>query len=87
MKDKYNDIKNQENIAKHGISFDAVAEFELETAITRIDDRLDYGEVRYVSYGMRNNRLYVLVWTERDGELRPISFRKANKRERKRYEV
>jgi len=48
MKDKYNDIKNQENIAKHGISFDAVAEFELETAITRIDDRLDYGEVRYV---------------------------------------
>lgn len=87
MNSRYSTIKNQENIAKHGISFDAISEFEFETAFTRIDSRFDYGEIRFVSYGMRNKRLHVLVWTQRDDEVRPISFRKANKKERKRYEI
>ncbi|MEK6746010.1 MAG: BrnT family toxin [Pseudomonadota bacterium] len=86
MKNWYDQEKNQENIAKHGISFDDIAEFELENAFTKIDNRFDYGEVRYVSYGLKGNRLHVLVWTERNGEVRPISFRKANMKERKRYE-
>jgi hypothetical protein len=87
MNSIYSTSKNEENITKHGISFDRVSEFELERAVTKIDNRFDYGEVRFISYGMMNNRLHVLVWTERNGEVRPISFRKANRKESKQYEI
>ena len=81
----YDERKNKENIDKHGVSFDYVAEFNWESAITVEDTRYDYGENRYISYGLVGDRVYVLVWTPRNG-IRPISFRKANKREVKRYE-
>lgn len=32
-----------------------------------------------------DHRLHVAVWTERDGEVRAISVRKANEREQERY--
>lgn len=86
MNSKYDSAKNKENIEKHGISFDDVHEFEFENAVTKIDNRFKYNEIRFISYGMRNNRLHALVWTERNGEVRPISFRKANKRERSDYD-
>jgi len=57
-----------------------------DTVITYIDARTDYGEKRFVTYGMRFGRLHCLIWTPRDGSIRPISFRKANSRERKTYE-
>lgn len=85
MKQPYDIAKNQENIAKHGVSFDDVAGFEWDNSITRADDRRNYGEDRFISYGMLNNRLHVLVWTQRNGNVRPISFRKANAREREFY--
>jgi uncharacterized DUF497 family protein len=78
--------KNSENIAKHGISLAAFVDFDFEYAIHTTDNRMDYKEVRYVSYGWLNKRLHCLVWTLREGAIRPISLRKANKRERKFYE-
>ncbi len=78
--------KNRVNIAKHGLSFDDIEALEWSTAITSDDSRTDYGELRFVTYGMRHNRLHCLIWTGRDGVLRPISFRKANAREREKYE-
>lgn len=86
MKTEYNEAKNTDNIAKHGISFELVAELDWSNSVTKIDARFAYGETRYISYCIRNNRLHVLVWTKRNGVIRPISFRKANKRERKQYE-
>ena len=86
MNDAYDTKKNQENILKHAVSFEDVALFEWDTAITTKDARKEYGESRFVSYGLIGERLHVLVWTRRDGTIRPISFRKANKRERRFYE-
>jgi uncharacterized protein len=82
----YSQPKNSENISKHGISFDRIADFDWDNALTMEDTRFDYGESRFISYGMIDNRLYVLVWTPRDDIVRPISLRKANARERKYYE-
>lgn len=81
MNDKYNQSKNNANINKHGLSFETIDEFNWETAITKEDNRSDYGERRFISYGYIKDRLHVLVWTIRSGLPRPISFRKANQRE------
>lgn len=82
----YDATKNKENIDKHGISFDDVDLFEWESAITKQDIRQDYQESRFISLGFVESRLHALVWTLRNGNIRPISFRKANARERRRYE-
>lgn len=50
-----------------------------------IDDRHEYGEVRYVALGYLENRLHVLCFTEASDGIRVISFRRANDREVKRY--
>lgn len=50
------------------------------------DDRFDYGEIRNVAFGHIAGRLFACVYTDRGDERRVISLRKANKRERKRYD-
>ncbi len=86
MKIEYDEKKNQTNYSKHGIEFSAVSDLNWDSVISKKDSSKEYGEKRIVSYGFLNERLYVLVWTARDGSVRPISFRKANGRERKEYE-
>lgn len=83
----FDPVKNALNIANHGVSFEAVKYFEWRIAFTTPDLRKDYGEERFISYGKMRERLHVLVWTPRNGKARPISFRKANKRERTFYET
>ena len=52
-----------------------------------LDDREDYGEVRWIGIGLFELRVVVLVFAEVDEEtIRIISFRKAIKDERKRFE-
>lgn len=82
----YDSEKNAENIRRHGVAFEEVDELDWEFAVTRRDARKDYGEVRFVTYAWLYGRLHCLVWTWRFGDIRPISFRKANSKERKRYE-
>jgi uncharacterized DUF497 family protein len=43
---------------------------------TAIDDRFDYGEVRYVTYGWMEQVAVAVVWTGRDGVRRVISMRR-----------
>lgn len=83
MKIEYDEAKNKANYSKHGIEFSAVSELNWDSVISKNDIRKEY---RIVSYGFLNERLYVLVWTARNGYIRPISFRKANGRERNEYE-
>jgi hypothetical protein len=51
---------------------------------TREDTRFAYPEVRYVTAGMLDDRMVIIVWTPRD-KPHIISMRKANDREQKRY--
>ena len=87
IKIEYDQVKNAINLAKHGVSFERVSELDFDSAIVTQDIRNDYGEIRFIGYAMLNLRLYCLVWTPRNGYMRPISFRKANKREIKDYEI
>ena len=77
--------KDQANIAKHGVSLSRAADFVMEMARVSQDDRADYGEERLIAVGPLDNRLYIMIFTLRDGTIRVISLRKANRREVERY--
>jgi uncharacterized DUF497 family protein len=68
------------------LSFERVRDFDFGTANVAIDDRRDYGEVRYVATGYLEKRLHILCFTETMLGIRVISFRKANNREVRKYE-
>ena len=53
--------------------------------LTVEDDRRNYGEGRFITVGLLDGGMVVLVWTPRDDAYRIISMRKANERERRIY--
>jgi uncharacterized DUF497 family protein len=87
MEITYDSNKSERNITERGLSFERAADFELATAITKIDNRREYGETRYMSIGFLDDRLHVMCFTETELGIRVISFRKANQREVKNYET
>jgi uncharacterized DUF497 family protein len=73
--------KNARNTAVHGISLARAVDFEWNAALNVEDIRRDYGERQFQAFGHIESRLYVLVYTPREGRAHVISLRKANKRE------
>lgn len=85
MRIVYDPIKNDRNVRERGLSFERVVDFDFATALFLVDDRRDYGESRHVAIGHLEDRLHVLCFVERPNGIRVVSFRKANKRESRRY--
>jgi uncharacterized DUF497 family protein len=82
---EWDEKKRQINLRLHGFDFeDAERVFESETT-TVADERFDYGEIRYVSFGMLQDLVVAVVYTEEDDVLRVISLRKATRNEEKEY--
>ena len=85
MKFEWDEAKNRSNYTKHGIDFnDAIGIFTSLRA-TSVDNRKNYGEIRKITIGEIEKTVCVVVYAERDGATRIISARKANARERSRY--
>ncbi|HEY6321870.1 MAG TPA: BrnT family toxin [Thermoanaerobaculia bacterium] len=85
MQVEWDEAKREENLRKHGIDFVGVEMlFEGFTA-TIEDDRLDYGEQRFVTFGTMDGRVVAVVHTEQSDSIRIISIRKATKREEQSY--
>lgn len=80
---QFDPAKNEANIAKHGVSFERAADLEILSVLA--DDRQDYGEIRYRAFGLIDGVAHCLVFTDRQGVLRPISLRRAHHKEMKRY--
>ncbi len=87
MKFEWDENKNQINIKKHGFDFaDAHMVFE-HPMLINLDTREDNDEDRQKGIGLFEMRVVVLVFTEENDEtIRIISFRKAIKDERNRFE-
>lgn len=83
---EWNDGKRAANLAKHGVDFLEAEQFEWSSAIEAKDDRLRYGEERWIALGLIGKRLHVLIYTRRRWVIRLISLRRANKREKDYYE-
>ena len=86
MKYQWDKNKAASNLQKHGIEFaDAISVFSDDLAITIPENRFD--EERFVTIGMDGfGRILVIVFTWRSEEIRLISARLAERRERKQYE-
>lgn len=78
--------KDAINRRKHGISLARAEDFDFEAAVFVVDDREDYGEVRYRALGFLDARLCSLVFTQHGEDIRAISLRKATRHEAKDYE-
>lgn len=82
----YDITKSQHNLRYRGLSFDRVSDLDWSDAWIYQDERNNYGEVRYIAYGMLEERLHFVCFTETEQGVRVISFRKANRREVNLYE-
>jgi uncharacterized DUF497 family protein len=78
--------KRLQTLIARGLDFARAEEVFADAAATLEDARWHYGEHRYITYGFLDDRLTVLVWTKRDKKMRVISMRKANEREKKKYQ-
>lgn len=87
MNFEWDEAKSDACFAERGFDFAYAARafFDPERLI-QADTRHSYGEDRYQLLGKIDGRLFVVVYTPRNGVIRIISARKANQREVKRYE-
>ena len=86
MRITFDPAKNDKNLAERGLSFERVADLDWDTAVAMEDTRKDYGEKRLRILAPLDGRLHVAVITMRGDATHVISFRKANRKEIKRYE-
>jgi uncharacterized protein len=87
MKFEWHEGKNKINIEKHGADFADAHEIFERTMLINQDNRMNYGENRFIGVGYIKSRLMVIIFTRREPNIiRIISLRKANKREQARFE-
>lgn len=77
--------KRQWTLDNRGLDLEADgAEAFAGRTLTLLDDRLDYGEARFQTYGTVRGRLVMVVWTPRNGDRHVISMRHCHEREARR---
>lgn len=89
MEFEWDSEKADSNLRKHFVSFEDAAQVFLDpNRIEAFDARADYGEDRWVTIGLVEPALLVVVYATRGEEVetvRIISARKADKDERAQY--
>ena len=88
MQFEWNSLKATANLKKHGVSFEeAKTVFDNTLAVIFDDEAHSIGEQREIIIGhSRQNRLLLVAFTERFGNVRIISARLATRQEREDYE-
>jgi hypothetical protein len=90
MRLEWDSTKNEENLEKHGISFDEASNLLRGAADSMVvfDDAHSNDEDRFVVIGPIARGIIVVAFTERDEEtIRVRSARAATRTERRRYEA
>ena len=78
---EWDEEKSETNLIKHGVSFEDAAVVFSGPCLTFKDNRVDYGEPRFTTFGVLEKRIVILVHIPRGENTRIISMRKANNRE------
>lgn len=87
VKIEFDPEKRERTLRERGLDFADVEVIFDRYALTLDDVRKDYGEDRFVTYGILNAALVACVWTPRGDIRRIISLRKAKKNERQSYDL
>ena len=85
MRIVFDEAKRAATLAARGLDMARAGEVLAGMTLTVEDDRRDYGEDRFITVGLLDGAMVVLVWTSRGDAYRIISMRKANERERRLY--
>jgi uncharacterized DUF497 family protein len=85
MRFDWDEAKRLANIKKHGVDFaDIVTIFDMDI-FTIEDQRFDYGETRYITFGLYKSQVIVVAHTDDNEAIRIIPARKASKYEEEQY--
>ncbi|MGI9105577.1 MAG: BrnT family toxin [Pyrinomonadaceae bacterium] len=85
MNFEWDEDKRQSNIVKHGFDFVGIEAVFDGVTVTILDDRFDYGEERFITFGLFDGRVVAVAHTETDAIVRIISVRKATENEEINY--
>jgi len=78
--------KRTKTIKERGLDFEEAPEVFSGPTLTAPDQRHDYTEERFITFGVLHGREVILVWTPRGDTRRIISMRYANEREIVRFQ-
>ena len=81
----WDERKRRANIERHGLDFAGADAIWDNLTVTREDIRRCYGEARFVTFGLLEGEVVVLVYAEREDDIRIISLRRAEKYEARYY--
>jgi uncharacterized protein len=81
MQFAWHEPKRQATLRSRGLDFAEGYRVFAGPTLTFVDDREDYGEVRWVTLGLLDGKVLVIVHTETADEIRIISMREANQHE------
>ena len=81
----WDERKRRTNIKRHGLDFKGAEAIWDNLTVTREDIRHCYGEARFVTFGLLDGEVVVLVYTEREDDIHVISLRRAEKYEARYY--
>jgi uncharacterized DUF497 family protein len=82
VKITFDPAKRDATLQARGLDFADARTVFSSRHTTRRDNRREYGEDRFITVGLKGNRLVVVVWTSRGEERRVISMRDANAKEK-----
>jgi uncharacterized DUF497 family protein len=85
MRFEWDDSKRRSNLGRHGIDFAVVEKVFDGATLTILDNRFDYGEKRFQTFGLLRAEVVAITHTETGELVRVISVRKATKHEEERY--
>lgn len=85
MKFIWDEAKRIGNLNKHGLDFKLTPYVFQNDTFTFEDKRFAYYERRFVTLGLLDGEVVVIVHTETEHEIRVISLRRANKNEQQLY--
>jgi uncharacterized DUF497 family protein len=79
----YDPNKRAKTLKARGIEFKNAAKVFEGPTFTTLDDRFDYGEDRFRTFGYMEGHLMLVVWTPRGKARHVISMRRCNDSEKK----
>ena len=81
----WDEKKRRGNLGKHRLDFVDAERVFCGPTVAWLDVRFEYGEPRFIAYGLLNGRVVAVVYTETPAAIRIISMRKATQREETHY--
>ena len=85
MEIEFDQDKRNITLRERKLDFAEAAAVFAGPVLIRPDNRHEYGETRFITLGVLDEKIVALVWTPRGEKRHIISMRYANERERKKY--